>query len=84
MAEEHPTRLIRYDLAKRERSVEVSALDDYCVSNDGTQLAYQVGESLEIKPASDPDGEVIGVDLDRIRAGRSSTGTCTPSSGKTA
>jgi tricorn protease len=42
-AEEHPTRLIRYDLAKRERSVEVSALDDYCVSNDGTQLAGRHG-----------------------------------------
>jgi tricorn protease len=62
-AEEHATRLIRYDLPKRERSVEVGALDDYCVSADGTRIAYQVGESLEIKPPGDPGGEVVGVDL---------------------
>ena len=34
--EEHPTRLVRYDLAQRKRSVEVEALDDYAVSADGT------------------------------------------------
>jgi tricorn protease len=66
-AEEHPTRLIRYDLAQCERSVEVGALDDYAVSADGARLAYQIGESLEIKPTGDPDGEVVSVDLDRIR-----------------
>ena len=66
-AEEHPTRLIRYDLAQCEHSVEVGALDDYAVSADGAQLAYQIGESLEIKPTGDPDGEVVSVDLDRIR-----------------
>jgi tricorn protease len=66
-AGEHPTRLIRYDLAQRERSVEVGALDDYCVSADGTRIAYQTGQSLEIKPAGDPGGEVVSVDLDRIR-----------------
>lgn len=66
-AEEHPTRLIRYDLAQCERSVEVGALDDYAVSADGARLAYRIGESLEIKPAGDPDGEVVSVDLDRIR-----------------
>ena len=66
-AEEHPTRLVRYDLARRKRSVEVEALDDYAVSADGARLAYQIGESLEIKPTGEPDGEAVSVDLDRIR-----------------
>jgi tricorn protease len=66
-AEARPTRLIRYDLAQRERSVEVGALDDYAVSADGARLAYRIGASLEIKPAGDPDAEVLRVDLDRIR-----------------
>jgi tricorn protease len=66
-AEEHPTRLVRYDLAQRKRSVEVEALDDYAVSADGAWLAYRIGESLEIKPVGGPDGEVVSVDLDRIR-----------------
>lgn len=66
-AEEHPTRLIRYDLAQRRRSVEVGALDDYAVSADGAWLAYRIGESLEIKPAGEPAVEVISVDLDRIQ-----------------
>ena len=66
-AEEHPTRLIRYDLAQRERSVEVEALDDYAVSADRARLAYRTAQSLEIKPAGGPDGEVVSVDLDRIR-----------------
>ncbi len=73
-AEEHPkSRLVRYDLAKRKRSVEVEALDDYAVSADGARLAYRNADSLQIKPAgakqdaSGPDGEVVSVDLDRIR-----------------
>ncbi len=65
--EEHPTRLVRYDLARRKRSVEAEALDDYAVSADGARLAYQIGESLEIKPAGEPDGEAVSVDLDRIQ-----------------
>ena len=64
-AEEHPTRLIRYDLAQRGRSVEVEALDDYAVSGDGARLAYRMAESLEIKPIG--LDEVVSVDLDRIR-----------------
>jgi tricorn protease len=64
-AEEHTTRLVRYDLDQRRRSVEVEALDDYAVSGDGTRLAYQIGESLEIKPAG--LDEVVSVDMDRIR-----------------
>jgi tricorn protease len=64
-AEEHPTRLVRYDLAQRRRSVEVEALDDYAVSADGAGLAYRNAESLEIKPTG--AGEVVSVDLDRIR-----------------
>jgi tricorn protease len=64
-AEEHPTRLIRYDLAQRERSVEVAALDDYAVSADGARLAYQTGGSLKIKSAGEPDAEAVRVDLDR-------------------
>ena len=65
--EQHPTRLVRYDLAQRKRSVEVEALDDYAVSADGARLAYQIGESLEIKPAGEPAEEAVSVDLDRIR-----------------
>jgi tricorn protease len=65
-AEEHPTsRLVRYDLAQRKRSVEVEALDDYAVSADGARLAYRIGESLETKPTGSE--EVVSVDLDRIR-----------------
>jgi tricorn protease len=66
-AEEHPTRLVRYDLAQRKRSVEAEGLDDYAVSADGARLAYRTGKSLEIKPAGEPDGRVVSVDLDRIR-----------------
>jgi tricorn protease len=66
-AEEHPIRLVRYDLAQRKPSVEVQALDDYAVSGDGARLAYRIGESLEIKPAGEPDAEAVSVDLDRIR-----------------
>jgi len=73
-SDEHPkARLVRYDLSKRKRSVEVEALDDYAVSADGARLAYRKAESLEIKPtglklnASEPADELISVDLDRIR-----------------
>ena len=45
--DEHPTRLIRYDLAQRQRVVEVQALDDFAVSADGARLACRTGESLE-------------------------------------
>ncbi|HEY2442749.1 MAG TPA: PDZ domain-containing protein [Streptosporangiaceae bacterium] len=65
--EERPTRLVRYDLAARKRSVEVEALDDYAVSADGAWLAYQTRGSLEIKPTGKPDREAVSVDLDRIR-----------------
>ena len=65
--EEHPTRLVRYDLAQRKRSVEVQGLDDYAVSADGARLAYQTGESLEIRPTGEPDGKAASIDLDRIR-----------------
>jgi tricorn protease len=65
--EEQPTRLVRYDLAQRTRSVEVGALDDYAVSADGARLAYRIGESLEIKPIGEPAGAAVHVDLDRIR-----------------
>ncbi|HEY2578973.1 MAG TPA: PDZ domain-containing protein, partial [Streptosporangiaceae bacterium] len=66
--EEHPpSRLVRYDLAQRKRSVEAGALDDYAVSADGARLAYRTGESLKIKPAGEPDGEAVSIDLDRIQ-----------------
>ena len=65
--EEHPTRLVRYDLAQRKRSIEVEALDDYAVSADGARLAYRTGESLQIKPTGEPAAEAVSVDLDRIR-----------------
>jgi tricorn protease len=65
-AEEQPkSRLLRYDLAQRRRSVEVEGLGDYAVSADGARLAYRIGESLEIKPTG--SDEVVSVDLDRIR-----------------
>jgi tricorn protease len=66
-AEEHTTRLVRYDLAQRERSVEAEAPDDYAVSADGARLAYQTGESLQFKPAGEADAETVSVDLDRVR-----------------
>jgi tricorn protease len=59
------SRLVRYDLAERRRSVEVEALEDYAVSADGARLAYRTAQSLEIKPAG--LDEVVSVDLDRIR-----------------
>jgi tricorn protease len=65
--EEHPARLVRYDLAARKRSVAVEGLDDYTVCADGTRLAYRIGESLEIKPAGEPGAEAASVDLDRIQ-----------------
>jgi tricorn protease len=63
--EHQESRLVRYDLAERERSVEVEGVDDYAVSGDGARLAYRNAESLEIKPTG--SGEVVSVDLDRIR-----------------
>ncbi len=63
--EQPESRLVRYDLAERRRSVEVGALDDYAVSGDGARLAYRSGESLQIKPTG--SGEAVSVDLDRIR-----------------
>jgi tricorn protease len=67
-AEERPeTRLVRYDLTQRKRSVEVEALDDYVVSADGAWLADRTGESLEIKPTGEPGKKAVSVDLDRIR-----------------
>ena len=64
--EEQPkSRLLRYDLVQRRRSVEVEGLGDYAVSADGARLAHRIGESLEIKPTG--SGEVVSVDLDRIR-----------------
>jgi tricorn protease len=66
-AEEHPARLVRYDLAKRERVVEAEGLGDYAVSADGARLAYRAGDSLQVKPAGEPDGAAVSVDLDRIR-----------------
>jgi tricorn protease len=59
------TRLIRYDLARCARSVEVESVDDYAVSADGARLAYRSEGSLRIKPIGGP--EVGGLDLDRVR-----------------
>jgi tricorn protease len=66
-AEERPeSRLVRYDLAQRQRSVEVEALEDYAVSGDGARMAYRTAQSLEIKPTGS-EQRAVGVDLDRIR-----------------
>jgi tricorn protease len=65
-ADDHPkSRLIHYDVAQRKRSVEAEGLDDYAVSADGARLAFQTGQSLEIKLTGSE--EVVSVDLDRIR-----------------
>jgi tricorn protease len=65
-AEEQPqSRLVRYDLTQRTRSVEVEGPDDYFVSGDGARLAYRTAQSLAIKPTG--LDEVARVDLDRIR-----------------
>lgn len=60
-------RLMRYDLAKRKRSVLVSALDDYAASADGGRIAYRVDGALKAKAvdAADEAG-TVNVDLDRI------------------
>ncbi len=76
-AQEYPqSRLLRYDLAQRRRSVEVEGLDDYAMSADGTRLAYRIGESLEIKPTGLPAQEAVSVDLDGVlgEMGTSHTG----------
>jgi tricorn protease len=62
-----PTRLVRYDLARRMRSVEVEALDDFAVSADGATLAYRAGQALALKQAAEPGAAALCVDLDRIR-----------------
>ena len=62
--EEQPIRLVRYDLARRTRSVEAEGFDDYVVSADGSRFAYRTPEALEIKTFGSDD--VVGVDLDRI------------------
>ncbi len=65
--DEHPTRLLRYDLAQLKRTVEIEALNEFAVSVDGAWLAYRTGESLEIRPACEPEAKAVGVDLDRIQ-----------------
>jgi tricorn protease len=59
--------VIRYDLAKRKRSVLVEAVDDYSASPDGGRIAYRVDGALKVK-AADATDEVgtVSVDLDRI------------------
>jgi tricorn protease len=67
-ADGHPTtRLIRYDILRCERSVEVEDLDNYVVCADGSRLAYRSQGSLRIKPAGAPVGEAVSVDVDRIQ-----------------
>ena len=63
--EEHPTRLVRYDLAQRRRSIEVAALTDYAVCADGNRLAYRTAQTVQIKPTG--VDEIVNVELDRIR-----------------
>jgi tricorn protease len=60
--------LVRYDLAKRKRSVLVAALDAYAASPDGGRIAYRADGSLKVKAADDADEDAtISVDLDRIQ-----------------
>jgi tricorn protease len=65
--EEHPVRLHRYDLSRRERVVEAEGMDDYAVCADGSRLAYRIGAALEIRLAGEPDATAVSVDLDRIQ-----------------
>lgn len=59
--------LMRYDLAKRKRSVLVAALDDYAASADGGRIAYRSDGELKVRAAAAADEDAtIGVDLDRI------------------
>lgn len=60
--------LVRYDLAKRKRSVPVDALDHYSASPDGSRIAYQADGSLKVKAADAADEKAtVSVDLDRIQ-----------------
>ncbi|WP_027341519.1 S41 family peptidase [Hamadaea tsunoensis] len=64
-ADRPATRLVRYDLARREHTVEAENVTGYAVCADGAAIAYTTGESLEIKPVGVREG--AAVDLDRIR-----------------
>jgi tricorn protease len=63
-AEQHPTRLIRYDLDQRQRYVEGEGLDDFVVCAGGARLAYRKADSLEIKLTG--ADAAVSIDLDRI------------------
>jgi tricorn protease len=67
-ADEPPKpQLLRYDLAKRKRSVLVAALDAYTASPDGSRIAYRADGSLKVKAADAADEDAtVSVDLDRI------------------
>ena len=65
------SRLERFDLAKKELSVLVPALDDFEVSGDGTKVVLRHEGTVRVVPASakveENSAENIRVDLDRIR-----------------
>ena len=64
-------RLERFDLARKETSVLVPALESYEVSGDGTKVVLRHEGSLRVVPAAsrveEDSAENVRVDLDRIR-----------------
>ena len=66
-ADHRPTRLVRYDLVRGERSVAAEDVDDYAVSADGTRLVHPAGNVWEVKAADGSEAKPVAVDPDRIR-----------------
>lgn len=64
-------RLERFDLAKKELSVLVPALDGFEVSGDGAKVVLRHDGGVRVVPAADKiaedSGDNVRVDLDRIR-----------------
>ncbi|WP_146362380.1 S41 family peptidase [Arthrobacter yangruifuii] len=65
------SRLERFDLAKKDVSVLVPALDDFEVSGDGTKVVLRHEGGVRMVPAAarveDDSAENVRVDLERIR-----------------
>ncbi|MCC9175029.1 S41 family peptidase [Arthrobacter sp. zg-Y179] len=65
------SRLERFDLAKKDVSVLVPALDDFEVSGDGTQVVLRHEGSVRMVPAAarveEDSADNVRVDLERIR-----------------
>lgn len=66
-----PPSLVRFDLAKRKTVTLVDALDSYRLSGDGKKVVLVHDKKVSVVPsgakADDDSGQVIKVDLGRIR-----------------